>query len=143
MISHGANVNHQDSVGDSILLEAAYSFDGFELIAQLLKNGANPHILGYNKISILHLIAGNDSNAKDFVKIVELPEMAQIDVNVQNDFGDSPLHDAVEQSGKADVVRTLLKMGAEKNIKNKAGFTPYEMALHLEHTEIAKIFMMN
>ena len=143
LISHGAKVNHQDIYGDSILLSAAYSYKGFELIAKLLKNGGNPHILGYGKNSILHLIASNDSNAKDFVKIIELPEMGQIDVNFQNNLGDTPLHDAVEQSGNVEVVRTLLKMGAEKNIKNNEGFTPYELALHFKHTEIAKIFMMN
>ena len=83
LISHGAKVNHQNNFGISILHKAAYSCNGFELIAKLLKNGANPHILTYHKNSILHLIASMDSNAKDFVKIIELPEMAQIDVNVQ------------------------------------------------------------
>ena len=49
------------------------------------------------------------------------------DVNNQHWSGSTPLHEASE-NGHVEVITALLAAGADKNIKNKKGQTPHDVA---------------
>lgn len=51
----------------------------------------------------------------------------RIDVNAQNDNGDTALHLATNKN-HIDVVQVLLQVGANRNIQNKAGKTAPDLA---------------
>ena len=141
LISYGGKVNHQNFYGYSILLQAASKKDNFEVIAKLLEHGADPRILSNDKTSIVHLLVRIDVDHEYFEKTIEILQSYQeLDANVQDDLGKTPLHYAVD-IGNDEIVNALLKVGAEHKIKNKRGYTPFEMSLRYDDAEMSKLLM--
>ena len=129
LISYGGKVNHQNFYGYSILLQAACEKVNLEVIAKLLEHGADPRILPDNKTSIVHLLVKTYMDQEYFEKTIEiLQSYHELDVNIQDDQGNTPLHIAAG-IGNDEIVKTLLKVGAENKIRNKRGQTPFEMSL--------------
>ncbi|KAH7964931.1 hypothetical protein HPB49_002576 [Dermacentor silvarum] len=60
-----------------------------------------------------------------------------VQVDVQNKLGDTPLHSSAWK-GHSDIVRLLLAAGANKNVKNKEGRTPLELASDPETVALLK-----
>ncbi|XP_075535954.1 osteoclast-stimulating factor 1-like [Dermacentor variabilis] len=60
-----------------------------------------------------------------------------VQVDVQNKLGDTPLHSSAWK-GHSDIVRMLLVAGANKNVKNKEGRTPLELASDPETVALLK-----
>jgi ankyrin repeat protein len=60
------------------------------------------------------------------------------DVNVRNNRGNTPLHDAVYNE-HIDVVRELLNNDAYIDDENDKGQTPLDIALKKDYTEIVKL----
>jgi ankyrin repeat protein len=56
------------------------------------------------------------------------------DMEVQDQFGNTPLGDAAENN-QLDVMTLLLERGADKNHQNKDGDTPYKIAYKAENHE--------
>lgn len=57
----------------------------------------------------------------------------EVDINAQNDDGDTPLHLAVEYAHKCEGIRSLrdlLVKGASRNIMNKKGQRPIDILKH-------------
>ncbi len=63
-----------------------------------------------------------------------------IDINVQDESGKTALIVAVE-SKRYDIVRFLLKSGADKNISDTNGLGPYEYATKNEDDTMKKILL--
>jgi ankyrin repeat protein len=63
-------------------------------------------------------------------------------VNVQDDFGNTPLIEAVIK-GYEDVVELLIKSGADVNMKDKDGKSPLVWASILGHKEIVRLLIRN
>ncbi len=60
-----------------------------------------------------------------------------VDVNAKDEFGSTPLHPAT-YSGHKEVVELLIANGANVNTKDQ-GWTPLDIAIEFEHSEIADI----
>jgi ankyrin repeat protein len=69
-------------------------------------------IFNYFLMNIFELIRKKEIN-----RIKELISMNEIDVNIQNSFGNTPLHIACME-GESEIVKFLLISGANPNIKN-------------------------
>lgn len=63
------------------------------------------------------------------VEAIKTLLLHDVDINLQDNDGWTPLHLAV-QSRRTDVVRLLLMKGADKTLKNQDGLTPLELCLH-------------
>lgn len=97
------------------------------------KRTNNPPIreeLNRFKTTLLHqsVIANQRNNVKVFLK-------NGLDVNAQDERGNTPLHLAVYELNKS-IIKLLLSYGANKFIKNKLGESPFELAVKfgLENT---------
>ena len=64
---------------------------------------------------------------KNNAKFVEYFIKKNDDVNKKNKNGDTPLHLAFK-IGNYEIIRLLLENGANLKIKNKKGFTPFDIA---------------
>lgn len=62
------------------------------------------------------------------------------EVNIRNDFGDTPLFRAA-RSGRIDVVRMLLEAGANPNLQNRTGWTPLHTASVQGCVEIVEMLL--
>lgn len=86
------------------------------------------------------------SSALHFCCLSEKPKSANlllfkgIDVNIRNDFDETPLHWAV-QSGSKNVCELLLKHGADVNVKDCDGNTPLHWACENNSTEILDVLI--
>jgi ankyrin repeat protein len=80
----------------------------------------------FRKISIVTPL-----NASLYARQVEISDylfQVGVDVNAQDEHWGTALHLAVA-TGQPDLIKTLLKKGADPNVKNHEGFTPLELAL--------------
>ena len=63
--------------------------------------------------------------------------MAGVPVNAQDEFGFTPLMYAASiDFGDTELVKTLLRAGANPNIRNAEGRTAREQAKYYRHTQI-------
>jgi ankyrin repeat protein len=62
-------------------------------------------------------------------------------VNTQNNYNYyTPLHYA-SQSGKLEIARLLLDHGADVHIQSSDGVTPFQVAIHHSHHDIAQLLL--
>ncbi|CAH3026592.1 unnamed protein product [Porites evermanni] len=85
----GANVNLQDTEGDTALHYAAFGNQSAAAVA-LLKGGADGNKLNKNKCSPLHVAVN-----KGYTDVVKTLLNFSCDVNAQDSYGDTVLHDAI------------------------------------------------
>lgn len=101
-----------------------------DLAELLIEHGANPHVRltnGSHSFTVptyLHLAAQYDR-----IEMCQLLLKHNLDVNLTNREGETPLHMAV-RGRNVDVVQLLLQHGAE-NIANEQGQTPIDLAIEL------------
>jgi uncharacterized protein len=135
LLRKGADPNRADRGGRTALMNAA--IDGKEeMVRTLLQYGADPNIqdrLGY---SALHFASQNFH-----VATVELFLNNGAQVNVQDNIGNTPLFRAVMNSkGRGDVIRLLLKAGADRTLKNKHGNSAEDAANTIDNYDIKQFF---
>ena len=126
MVSYGARYDYVNSSGVTLLHFAAYNLN-LEIMRKLLENGAEPNALDKIKNSPLHCVF----LAKDEKYIVEaIKELVShgADINTQNKKGKTPLHRATKLDNY-NVIKVLLELGSDPNIKDENGNTALEMAL--------------
>lgn len=112
----GADINLQDSEGDTALHYAAFGNQP-TTAATLLKGGADGNRLNKNKCSPLHVAVN-----KGFTDVVKTFLSCSCNVNAQDSYGDTVLHDAIAKDF-ADIVELLINFrGIDLSIKNKRGF---------------------
>uniref|UniRef100_A0ABD2WGW3 Uncharacterized protein n=1 Tax=Trichogramma kaykai TaxID=54128 RepID=A0ABD2WGW3_9HYME len=120
-------VNHFDEF-ENTPLHIALNYYHTETARFLLKMGANPNLAdGDNGNNGLHHVCkmgeGNNGLAD---MIFSNDDYKPLQINAQNDKGNTPLHLAVKR-GTANLVEVLLRHGADSNATNNKGMTP----LHL------------
>ena len=159
LIEAGADVNatRPDKKISPAIFSALHSPNLSEAVALLLKHGADIHLKGYDRSTLIHAAAGikkalkelkffideglsvneqeggmgnfplNDAADDMNYQAIEILLDAGARVNVVNYFGESPLHNAATRSCVRSVA-LLLKAGADVNAKSKSGYTPLHYA---------------
>jgi ankyrin repeat protein len=122
--------------GATPLMRAAKNGDAAAM-RLLLENGADPEIATRNHTTALMMAAGQGRGlgvfAKDYATEAQMVEGLKVlldrhvNVNAQNDAGQTALHFAVLSSD--ETVKLLAAVGAKLDIKDKQGKTPLDFAL--------------
>lgn len=143
-------------------IDAAVEKNDLAMMRLLLKSGVKIsddnviYAVGEGSVPMIELLeqAGIDIN-KNYVADkkpesllfwVKSEEMANhlikkgLDINVQNENGDTPLHRAVSDS-QNDVAKALLNAGANKEIKNAIGKTPLDIAIGVNNLDAIKMLL--
>lgn len=120
LLSKGIDVNVIDKSGHSALHEAL-SDDLNDLVPILFNAGVKP-IINVEGISLVH-VAAIRNNAPILKELIA----RGLDVNLVDNYGQTPLHYASEQAG-VEVIQTLLDAGATINSVDKNGKTPLMLA---------------
>lgn len=105
-------------------LSEAVTFGYPDVVAELIKAGADVGIAESSGINLLHwaAITGRSSLIPALVR-------AGVALNAQDQSGFTPLmYAAILDTGPADLVATLLGAGADRRIRNKAGRTALDEA---------------
>ncbi len=134
LLKVGTNPNRQDKGGESPLHKAVFHSRSEE-VTSLLMAGANPNLRDVYGNSPLHraalfghledakllLKAGADPNLRTtpHPRVKEMLNPEEID-----EWGETPLHVAVEHPQHIDMITVLLDAGADPNIQKHGGWTP-------------------
>ncbi len=127
------DVNHK-KLGDEPLIHYACRTSAVEMVQGLLDRGAKPEVLNKLNETALHVamqiealcMAPTDEEAELTICPLTIPKIlaeAGVDVNAQNQAGDTALHIAAK-NGLVGVIATLMGSGAQINSKNFEGDTP-------------------
>lgn len=123
LLKHGASMDAKDIHGGPPLLRAVDS-NGLECVRVLIEHGADVNFKDFHGRGILH---GCAINSRATILRHLLQNVDGLDPNIQDDNGNTPLHDAVA-CGSEPVARVLLDHGARTDIKANNGRTPLRAA---------------
>ncbi|XP_063419726.1 26S proteasome non-ATPase regulatory subunit 10-like [Mytilus trossulus] len=143
---YGYDVNYvMPSGGLSLFLCSCLSGDR-KLIKYMISKGAVMNIHTRDGDSPIYLSTFGILNSP-YVDPDVLTDLSQAGccVNTQNLKGYTPLHRAAAK-GNTDVIRHLLKLGADRYLPTKSGIYPMDSAInagHLEAAELLKIKLEN
>jgi ankyrin repeat protein len=151
-LDRGVSVNAQ-SEGPTALMEAA-AFHQVETVRFLLARKADHRILVAKTYpawgSALHSIGSErgawgpqkqtDRAARD-VEIARLLIAAGADVNALDEYGRTPLHNAVER-GQVEVAAELLARRARVNVRDQYGLTPLGMLVRADDPDRARLVQL-
>lgn len=133
LIEKGADVNIKDAKGNNLAYHLIRSyrsnrFDEFQQKANLL-SAHGLSIVEYQQDgnSLYHLaLETND------VKLLQWVQKQNVDINVKNQNGLTPLHQAVMTAKDDSILKYLLSIGADKTIKTNFEESVYDLALENE-----------
>jgi ankyrin repeat protein len=117
-------------------LHWACANDHFSEIKQLIENGEN--IDAKNNDGRTPLLEAIRCGHND--DVVELLIDNEADVNIHDNFSETPLHWACKYD-RVDVAKMLLKKGAKVNAKNNQGITPLHCAGMWRRAELFKLLI--
>lgn len=114
LLADGADINAKNSNGDHAGVYAMYHFedDEGEMIRFLLEEGLNPTILTDENANLMHLAVENEGS-----EILAELNAKGVDVNAQNEDGDTPLLLAASNR-EYEAVKLLVSLGANPNLTN-------------------------
>lgn len=125
--------------GTTPLLRAAKAAD-LDAMRLLLAHGADPTLTTDSGVNALMLAAGvgtteqdttgRDKTESQAIAAMELLLQQGLDINAVDSRGRTALHGAALQ-GYDEVVRALARLGAQLDIEDNDGFTPYDTAMGL------------
>ena len=124
-IKRGANVNHQDDQGCSVLMCAMYGSD-VSVVEILIKSGANVNHQDNQGCSVL-MCAVYGSKLAVIKKLIELGA----NVNLQDRKGRTVMHNLTIYTDY-EIIRTLISSGADLSIRDRKRRTALEY-LREEH----------
>lgn len=124
-------INAVSPQGYTLLLLATYRGNN-EVASYLIDNGANINLTtGFGTIVMAAIVKKNTA-------ILEKLIAAKADINAADEKGVTPLMLAV-QFQQAETVALLLKSGAKKDSKDKAGKTAFEYATESGNDNLIKL----
>jgi len=140
------NPGHVNATGGYFIvpLVAALSGGHFEVAKFLCDNGAHPNVTGVNRRFPLHGPACDG----DFEMVQVLLEY-KVDVNAQDDEGETPLHlTSKSESNRPNldsslpkIARLLLEHGADVNARRNDCFTALHLAAHRGKVEVVRVLL--
>ncbi len=163
LIQDGANVNYKDRYEKTVLMEALNVLDE-KTYNEFKGNGlieSNSNYRAYiqQRLDIVEFLLQNgaDINAKDkygknllFIAIRRnQPDILEyllkkgIDVNSTNNVGETPLMEAATTAEDVNVIKVLLKYGADKSLKDKKGLTASRHAMFNLNPEIQNLLKVS
>lgn len=139
LLARGADVNATDH-GGRTALQLAASFDHREMAELLLAHGADANAKNKFGETVLYDAIQGIAIYGGSVKIVELLLNHGVDVNglVHDDKKLTPLLWAV-QCREKEIVKLLLKRGADRNAVDSNGMTAFKSASSMFDMEIAQL----
>ncbi len=137
LLEKGANIESRDNMSLTPLMRAVES--GQRAIVLILRErGADVSATDYFKRSILHLAAESDSS-KTLCDILRWK--SDVDINAQQDSGETALHEAAKR-GFSNSVRLLLRHLARVDIEDHRGITASVAAAMYGHSHIVGMAAM-
>lgn len=135
LIEEGADINKAEHEGETPLGIAA-CYKKFEVCKLLIENGANPLYKNKNGITSIHWAAqGGDVQIIRFL----LPFFENI--SETDNYGFTPLHNAVFLRVNTEPALEFLKKGADINAVNHNGDTPLHLAAYAGAPEIVRVLI--
>jgi ankyrin repeat protein len=108
---------------DTVLLHSAAYHGRLEMVRMLLDHSVKSNSKNHRGETALHVVSRGRHDSQDGVRVARLLLDRGVDVNLQNEDRNFPLHFA-SYSGKLEIVRVLLNSGANANAKNDRGEAP-------------------
>lgn len=158
LLSRGAKVNVPFASYSSILHYAVAIGSADKMIAMLVKNGGNPFHRGPDGLTPFHrsmflatsdriniMTAFIDTTPSFFTdpqryrkRLLNYPisPTAVHSPSQQTFYGYTPLHLAVEKLRSNQLVKILLRKGADRGTTENGGFTPLDLARLIQHQDI-------
>lgn len=134
LLQQKVNLEAKNQQGDTALAMALGN-EQDDIAVQLIRAGASLDELSGNEQSSL-LFKATSVNAQKTLALLLTKAPAQL--NQPNKNGDTPLHEAARY-GSEETLKTLLKAGAKKDLKNAAGKTPLDIAKAQKNATAAKL----
>ncbi len=132
LLENGAD---PDACKTNILTEAITKGQA-KIVELLLQHNANPNIrIGAFQRSYLHMAILNEHT-----ELVSLLLKTQIDVNIQDKKGRTPLHEAANM-GFLKIIKDLISAGAKVNVQDRYGMTPLMDAVKNGYVKTASILL--
>ncbi len=132
LLENGADVTIQDEF-KATAMSYIGSLNDLEILKMMIKRGGNIHEQNdITEDSVLHNVCkvGN-ANILEYLLFAG----AKSDINKVNYRGETPLHLIVQSysKDKLKLAKILVSNGASLKIKNREGFTPYQLAESLSN----------
>lgn len=117
-----------DGCNEPFLIAAARGGNE-EFVMFALKHNANEMVRSGGGQTVLHVLArdagDSDWARKRYLSTLKLMSLTTTTVNAKDDWGRTPLHNAVRVSpGGEEIMELLLRHGAETEVKGQTGYTP-------------------
>ncbi|CAB0029621.1 unnamed protein product [Trichogramma brassicae] len=125
-------------------LHLALNFGNKKVAESLLRSGADPNLPNAKGSTPLHVICNKSYEnymAMTFFRTIGVIQEA-VNVDAQDELGDTPLHLA-SRCGNKKKVEILLRNGADPNLSNNEGSTPLHVIckrLECHNDDLAKLF---
>lgn len=121
LLANGADLNSRDRYGSTALSQAAFR-GAVEVVKLLLARGADVNASSNEGYTSLHTAISTGANGA-LRTVVETLLQNGANTNAKNsDQGVTPFHKALER-GDIEIVKLLLKYGADANATSKSGVT--------------------
>ena len=109
------DINHQQETGETFLM---FACDHKNIVTTLLENGADPNICDYDGDNALHYVLLSSSSEDNVLDIIQTLLSKNINVNVQNNNGITPLMIA-RGKGYTEVLSLLSSKADPNNMESK------------------------
>lgn len=134
-LRHGLDVNAIDSDGRTLLMEATI-WRKHRLMEILIRQGADVNKREKREWTALHF-AAQDYDLRSVKLLVE----NGAEINAIDDYGANVLLRAVMNAkGQGDVIKFLVKHGADGHVKNKSGISALDSAKNISNYDLLPFF---
>lgn len=126
------DLNMKDISGNAAIHYSANDMN-LNVVKMLVLNGADINLSDKSGLTAPMINANKGFMQKEFIEFYTDPANGY-DINKQDKDGNSLLHHCVmkKQIGGDEIIKTIINSGADVNLKNKAGLTPYDAAISKE-----------
>lgn len=135
MVQQGVDINTKDHLCRTLLMYAVTD-NQLDLVNELIKLGIDVNAQDKQGFTALHVAAIYQN-----VKIAKCLVAHGAILEAKDGWGNTPLQRAVFYSkGKGDVIKFLLKKGANRNSKNNYGISPLSLAENIGNYNVKQFF---